>query len=81
MKNLCNLNHFICTTIRRLRIEKKISQEELAHIADVDRSYLSGIERKNRNMTLATLEKLIPHITEDYKSFFNEVIKDIETNK
>lgn len=75
---LSSLNHFICTTIHRLRLKKGISQEELAHIAGIDRSYLSGIERKSRNMTISTLEKLIPHICRDYKSFLNELMKDID---
>lgn len=35
--------------IRRLRLERKISQEELAHRSEIDRSYMSSIERGQQN--------------------------------
>lgn len=44
--------------IRQLRAERGISQEALAHAADLDRTYLSGIERGQRNPSLTNLLKL-----------------------
>lgn len=44
--------------IRELRAERGISQERLAHIADLDRTYVSGIERGERNPSLANILKL-----------------------
>lgn len=44
--------------IRELRAELGISQELLAHIADLDRTYVSGIERGERNPSLANILKL-----------------------
>jgi transcriptional regulator with XRE-family HTH domain len=44
--------------LRRLRRERKISQEQLAHLADVSRAYLSGAEAGRRNATLETVEAL-----------------------
>ncbi len=41
-----------------LRKVKKITQEELAHEAGIQRSYMSGIEGGNRNPTLAIVEKI-----------------------
>lgn len=46
---------------QRLRSERKrlgISQEELARRAGLDRTYVSKIERGERNVTLSTVEKL-----------------------
>ena len=37
------------SAIRRVRLEKKISQEELAHRAGIDRSYASSVERGRQN--------------------------------
>ena len=37
--------------LRRLRLEKGWSQEELAFRSDVDRTYVSGVERGVRNPT------------------------------
>lgn len=44
--------------IRERRKIKGISQEQLALLADVDRSYIGGIERGERNVSLLTLAKL-----------------------
>lgn len=44
--------------IRKLRKEKGISQEELAHRADLHRTYIGMIERAEKNITLLNIEKL-----------------------
>lgn len=44
--------------VKRLREAKGLSQEELAHQADMHRTYLSGIERGRRNPTVTVLERL-----------------------
>ena len=44
--------------MRDLRTKKGWSQEELAFQANIDRSYLSGIECGRRNIALANIEKL-----------------------
>jgi len=44
--------------IKSLRQCSKISQEQLAHIADLDRTYISGIERGKRNVSLLNIIKL-----------------------
>ncbi len=38
--------------VRRLRKKKGISQEELALIAALDRSYVGGVERGEHNLTV-----------------------------
>lgn len=35
----------LAQNLRRIRAEKDISQEALAHAADIDRTYISSIER------------------------------------
>lgn len=45
-------------TIRKLRMEQGFSQESLALAADLDRSYVGGIERGEHNLTLMNILKL-----------------------
>lgn len=45
-------------TIRSLRSERNISQEALAHEANIDRSYMGGIERGEHNITILNLVKI-----------------------
>ena len=44
--------------VRRTRERIGLSQEALAHAADLDRTYVSGIERGRRNPTVVVLEQL-----------------------
>jgi transcriptional regulator with XRE-family HTH domain len=44
--------------LRELRVAKGISQERLAQLAKLDRTYVSGIERGERNPSLANILKL-----------------------
>jgi transcriptional regulator with XRE-family HTH domain len=44
--------------VRRLRKEKRWSQEEFADEAGVHRTYVSDIERGARNPTIAIVEQL-----------------------
>jgi transcriptional regulator with XRE-family HTH domain len=46
------------TRIRRLRERKGLSQEALADLARLDRSYMSGIERGVRNFSILNLAKI-----------------------
>ena len=44
--------------IRRIRLSKEVSQEMLALLAEVDRSYVGRIERGDNNVAILTLSKL-----------------------
>ncbi|WP_406871948.1 helix-turn-helix transcriptional regulator [Aminobacter sp. P9b] len=44
--------------LQRLRRERRLSQEQLAHLAGCARAYLSGAEAGRRNATLDMLEAL-----------------------
>ena len=45
-------------TIRALRIERGLSQETLANLANLDRSYMSGIERGLRNISVLNMARI-----------------------
>lgn len=44
--------------VRKYRRILKISQEELAHRADLHRTYIGMIERAEKNITLLNMEKI-----------------------
>jgi transcriptional regulator with XRE-family HTH domain len=44
--------------VKEIRTLKGLSQEQLAHIADVHRTYIGMIERAEKNITLMNIEKI-----------------------
>jgi transcriptional regulator with XRE-family HTH domain len=44
--------------VRAERIRQGLSQEGLAELAGVDRTYISGLERGRRNPALSTVERI-----------------------
>ncbi len=56
--------------IRELRLLKKISQETLANIAEIDRTYMTSVENGKRNISIVNLEKIIVALDSNYTTFF-----------
>lgn len=48
----------LATNVRRLRLARGLSQEQLAFDADIDRTYVSQIERSVINPSLLVLHKV-----------------------
>lgn len=44
--------------LRKLRLKKGLSQEQLGLIAELDRTYISGIERGMRNVSLINVFRI-----------------------
>ena len=59
--------------IKSIKLEKKISQEKLAHLSDLDRTYIQSIEKGDRNLSIATIEK----ISNAFNIQIHELLKDI----
>lgn len=44
--------------VQEVRRDKKLSQEDLAELADLDRTYISSMERGKRNVSLLNIIKV-----------------------
>ncbi|MHC2019998.1 helix-turn-helix domain-containing protein [Methylobacterium sp. CM6247] len=56
--------------LRRLRVERGLSQKALAVDAGVDRGYVSGIERRSFNPTVDILDRLASALSVDVSKLF-----------
>lgn len=62
----------VAWNLRRLRVERELSQESLAVDAGVDVSYVSRLESAIENPTIGVLEKLAAALSSDVSVFLSE---------
>ncbi|MES2805040.1 MAG: helix-turn-helix transcriptional regulator [Bacteroidota bacterium] len=58
--------------VKQLREQKGFSIEYLANISNVDRTYISDIEKGKRNVSIEIIEKIITALDTDFVEFFND---------
>jgi len=56
--------------VRELRQEKGLSQEALALACHLDRTYIGGIERGERNVSLINIRKIAEGLGVSVREFF-----------
>jgi len=52
------LTHIFSENVKKYRKQKGLSQEKLAELADLHRTYIGGIELNKRNVSLINIEKI-----------------------
>ncbi|MBZ9815768.1 helix-turn-helix domain-containing protein [Mesorhizobium sp. CA7] len=62
----------VAWNLRRLRVERGISQDDLALTAGVERAYVGYLERGARNPTIITLEKIATALEVHIAQLFRE---------
>ena len=67
-----NIKQKFGNKIKELRKEKGLSQEKLANLAEIDRTYLPTIEKGERNVSIEVIEKLAIALDVKIKDLFNE---------
>lgn|GEM_PF-977382 len=64
----------LAQNIRRIRLERDLSQEELSALAGFDRTYISLLERAKRNPSFYNLVKL----SKGLNVSLSELLKEVE---
>ena len=57
--------------VKDLRNKLGISQEELADIAQLDRTYITSVECGRRNISIVNIEKLVKALNVSLSEFFD----------
>lgn len=62
--------------VRHLRVAMELSQEQLAALCDLDRTYISSIERGQRNVSLKNIATLAQALNVSLSEFFEDMVID-----
>ncbi|MBQ7055881.1 MAG: helix-turn-helix transcriptional regulator [Alphaproteobacteria bacterium] len=57
--------------IKQLRKKTNISQEKLAELASLDRTYINSVENGRRNISIINIEKIANAFNISLSDFFN----------
>ena len=69
--NLAKVQKAFGSRLRELRQEQCLTQEELAHLAGLNRTYIGDIERGEKNITLESMDKLARALSIRLRDFFD----------
>lgn len=66
------LLHIFATNMKRYRLERNLSQEKLAELSGLHRTYISSIERELRNISIDNVENIASAlVVEPYRLFID----------
>lgn len=60
--------------IKKFRKKMSFSQERLAELSGLDRTYISGIERGTRNPSIVNIQKISKALKVKLSELFSEII-------
>ncbi len=64
------LQKYFGDRVRELRKQKSLSQEALAFACDLDRTYIGGVERGERNISLVNIHRIAAALRVDTRELF-----------
>jgi transcriptional regulator with XRE-family HTH domain len=65
-------NKIVGANVRRLRVERELTQEQLAHDAEIDVTYLRGIEAGRRNPSVSVVVRLAASLNARPQHLFDD---------
>ena len=54
----CDAQRIFATNMRRIRLEKKLTQEKVAEAAELHANYISSVERGERNISICNIARI-----------------------
>jgi transcriptional regulator with XRE-family HTH domain len=58
MKTKSSARRIFAENLRKARLAKKLSQEDLAEVSGLHRTYVGSVERAERNVSIDNMERL-----------------------
>ena len=58
MKTKSSARRIFAENLRKARLAKKLSQEDLAEVSGLHRTYVGSVERAERNVSIENMERL-----------------------
>jgi DNA-binding XRE family transcriptional regulator len=65
------LQLLFATNVKLIRKARELSQEALADLADLDRTYISSTERNRRNVTVGSIQRIADALCVDVRTLFD----------
>lgn len=62
--------------IKRMRIEKQLTQEELANRCELSKGFISQLENNLTSPSIATLIDILEILGTNLREFFNEIVDE-----
>lgn len=70
-----NLLSIFADNVKYYRLEKNLSQEKLAELSGLHRTYISDVERQQRNISIGNIEAISSALNiEAYKFFIERTV-------
>lgn len=75
------LKFLIGNRIKELRLKSGLSQEKLANISEIDRTYITKVENGKKNVTIQCLSKICNGLNITLKDFFDDIMFGDDNNE
>jgi transcriptional regulator with XRE-family HTH domain len=65
------IRRIVGNKIKILRKARKMTQEELGNLSNLDRTYITSVERGKRNISIVNLDRIASALGVEVKDLFN----------
>lgn len=74
-----DLIHYFAVNLRNYRTKRGYSQEYLAELSGLHRTYISAVERERRNISIDNIERIAKALQiEPYQLLMKDIIEEVD---